>query len=473
MRSTLHHLAQRGTAGTWYAIKQVPKDLRSHFGGKHHLIKSLQTTDRAIALARRNAALDEMEDAIHAARLPAKLGEVSEAAVTIARDQDQPRRSARDRFYDRIRDRIPVPDRRTVEELHDRYGPSVAQTFQGVAKGQATPLLHHVDTWLAEGGRKGPLSEKAKGQYRAALRRLKAWLLSTGRAVTIEAVDRQTAGLFISEMMINPGIDRVTANSWISPCSSYWKWLDKRMGVHTSPWQGQGFSKPQRRNGDENKRPFTDLELATLLTGRTKHPVVADYIRIAALTGMRRDEIAELRVKHSLPTYFDVVQSKTMNGVRRVPMHPDLKGIVGRLKAGKAPDDYLLPIDAQNRGDWIGKRVKAYMESLGVVDAIDGKRQDRLDVYSLKRWAVTKMRASFDQIVVVAVIGHERPDNVTDRHYTGRVDWQTCVACLESLRLPIPERKDEAQGSDLKRRLPPAEIIKAVRARERAARGLS
>jgi integrase len=42
--------------------------------------------------------------------------------------------------------------------------------------------------------------------------------------------------------------------------------------------------------------------LATLLNGRSKHPVVADYIRIAALTGMRRDEIAELRVKHSLPT---------------------------------------------------------------------------------------------------------------------------------------------------------------------------
>ena len=256
MRSTFHHLAKRGTAKTWYCVLAVPKDVQAALGGKHHLLRNLETTDRAIALARRNAALDEMEDAIRAARLPAKLAEVSEAAVTIAQDQDQPRRSARDRFYDRIRDRIPVPDRRTVEELHERYGPSVAQTFQGVAKGQATPLLHHVDTWLAEGGRKGPLSEKAKGQYRAALRRLEAWLLSTGRAVTIEAVDRQTAGLFISEMMIKPGIDRVTANSWISPCSSYWEWLDKRMGVHTSPWQGQGFSKPQRRNGDEKQTPI-------------------------------------------------------------------------------------------------------------------------------------------------------------------------------------------------------------------------
>ncbi len=70
----------------------------------------------------------------------------------------------------------------------------------------------------------------------------------------------------------------------------------------TSPWAGQSVSKTRRQTSDRDpgeagKRPFTDAEVATLLTGLAD-PLLADFCFVAALTGMRREEIATLRVRH-------------------------------------------------------------------------------------------------------------------------------------------------------------------------------
>ena len=83
MRTTFHHLAKRGTAGTWYVVLAVPKDLQPRFDGKHHLLTSLKTTDRAVALARRGVALDDLERKIREARNPAKVANIMEAAKVL------------------------------------------------------------------------------------------------------------------------------------------------------------------------------------------------------------------------------------------------------------------------------------------------------------------------------------------------------------------------------------------------------
>jgi hypothetical protein len=59
-------LVQRGR--TWYAVKEVPRDLRGKFGKRRRLLKSLETRDYHEAVARRHAVLAEFERVFDQAR---------------------------------------------------------------------------------------------------------------------------------------------------------------------------------------------------------------------------------------------------------------------------------------------------------------------------------------------------------------------------------------------------------------------
>jgi hypothetical protein len=155
-----------------------------------------------------------------------------------------------------------------AEEAAGRYGPAVAKAFPGIATGTATLLQANIDALLTEPGTKGLLADRAKRQRRSILAHPEKWLTSNGHPLTVESVTKQVSDAYIKDTLITPGVDPVTANSRISPLSSYWRWLQKRVGVEINPWSGQSFHKPSRRTGGEkNKRPFTRGEMAALLSG--------------------------------------------------------------------------------------------------------------------------------------------------------------------------------------------------------------
>src|SRR6185437_6476004 len=80
MRTKVHHLAQRGTRRVWHVILAIPKPLRPRLGNRHHLVRSLKTTDLTIALAHRTRVLAELERQIADARNP----EITASIVTAA-----------------------------------------------------------------------------------------------------------------------------------------------------------------------------------------------------------------------------------------------------------------------------------------------------------------------------------------------------------------------------------------------------
>lgn len=433
MRSSLHHLARRGTAQTWYCLKAIPKELRPAFGGKHHLIKNLQTTDKAVALARRTAALDELENAIRRARQPAKVADMMEAAKVLsqARRELQPGDSFGAWVWQDGVDQA-------ADEAAGRYGPAVAKAFLGVATGTATALQDNVDAWLSEPGLKGPLPDKTKKPRRAILKHLEDWLTSNGHPVTVEAVTKQIAGSYIKDTFITPAVDPVTANSRISPLSSYWRWLQKRVGVEINPWAGQSFRKPSKRTGGEkNKRPFTESEMITLLTGPANQDM-QDVIRIASLTGLRRGEIFALQFLDCANGLFDITASKSEAGVRKFPIHSALLPIIARRSEGRKPTDFLFAMGAKHKGDAFGKAFKRYRTALGVVDKVEGRRQERIDFHRFRSWFTTEARKRFDYAIVTSIIGHEN-GNVTDDTYNAGPDIETKRACVESVQLPPRE----------------------------------
>jgi len=417
---------------TWYAVMETPRDCLKRVG-KRRLLKSLGTRDQHVAIARRHAALAEFQKIFERARQPDADDPLIEAAETwrktfAAHETGEIPGSlsaAQDVFADE------------TATIRRAFGNEAAATFVGIATGTGTPLLQHVDTWLAEGGAKGPLTAVTAAQYRVALEEFAAWA-KAARIATVEGVTKAIAGRFVTETFVTLGVHSQTANKKITGLSAYWKWMRKRVGITGEPWAGQLLSKASRRNGGESpKRPFQEAEVLALIAGKPDVEL-ADAIRVAALSGMRISEMYRLTVADCADGWFNVRQSKTEAGVRRVPIHLDLAAIVARRLDGKAPGGLLfheavraLPTHTMA----VSQRFIRYRKRVGVHDSNEGVRGSRVDFHSWRRWFVTRARnAGIDRAVVAAVVGHEA-GNVTDDVYS-RVGDTALRACVEAVRLP-------------------------------------
>jgi hypothetical protein len=146
----------------WYAVQDAPCALGVALG-KKRLIVSLGTRDLRVAQARRHDALAGFARQLAAVRRAKPSDPVLADALrwrhVLAEDDSAETRTEAALGYHRV---------------EHQHGAAAAQAFAAVSLGRATPLLAHVDAWLAEGGAKGPLRPRTAGQYRADLERLGA-----------------------------------------------------------------------------------------------------------------------------------------------------------------------------------------------------------------------------------------------------------------------------------------------------------
>ncbi len=430
----------------WCAVQDVPRPLRAAMGRKR-MVKSLGTRDVHVAVAKRHAALAEFQRAFLAVGATSGADPITTSAMIW---RDTLAQADRDAAHGANDDSDPSDSPHEViasalvvaaERIEAEHGYGKAQAFYQVATGKATPLLHHVDAWLAEGGTKGPLRPRTANQYRSDLGQLEAWLTAARFPATVEAVTKTVAGRYVTEGLLGNGVDRVTANRKISAPSAYWRWLVKRTNVTANPWAGQSLSKVAAgASNARRKRAFTDLEVATLLNG-TADPELADAMHVAALSGMRLEEIYRLRVRDTADGWFRVTEAKTRAGVRRVPVHTALAALVSRRQKDKDGPDYLFqepgaPRAGRERSMATSKRFGHYRKRMKVDERETGRRQSNVDFHSFRRFFVTAARvAGIDQATVASVVGHET-GNITDDLYSGGPSDALKRACVEAVRLP-------------------------------------
>jgi hypothetical protein len=241
-----------------------------------------------------------------------------------------------------------VSDQLTIRahEIEARFGPQRAGAFHRLASGKATPLAELLEACLAE----SELSGRSKSVYRLAVQALESWCEKERIEPTVEAISRRVAGRFVSEHL-RPGRANHTVNKYISASSRYWQWMRKRGAVEVNPWSEQSLPKVKAHRRAGGKRPFTDDEVATLLSGPAR-PYLRDIMLIAALSGMRIEEICSLQVKDCSDGQFNVTRSKTAAGRRKVPIHSALRSIISRRCDGYPPSAWLfreLPAMAPSR----------------------------------------------------------------------------------------------------------------------------
>jgi integrase len=298
----------------------------------------------------------------------------------------------------------------------------------------AQPALPHPSS--RPGTRPGGGSER-----RLAVNRLVAWLDGAGIAATIEAVTGRVASRFKQDALVAKGLNRRTANKQIHGCSAYWRWMVAQDHAEDNPWRGKGLAEGHEMAA-VRERPFTDDEVRRLLTGGADQEL-ADVMRIAALAGMRIEEIYHLRVQDCAAGVFAVgrAKAKTRAAERMVPIHSALAGIVRRRCKGKAPGDYLIEgPDATvwdgSRSFAAGKRFGKYRQRCGVHDKPDGRRRSRVNFHSWRRWFATKAeRAEHHEHLVSRVLGH-RLAGMSFGVYSGGALVEQLRAVVESVKLP-------------------------------------
>ncbi|MBA4192682.1 MAG: hypothetical protein C0467_32345, partial [Planctomycetaceae bacterium] len=328
---------------------------------------------------------------------------------------------------------------------------SSASLFYKIASGEEVLLTTYVDDWMAE----STMKPRQKIDYRRALMKLDKWLGLNEYAATIDAVTRKVAGTYVTKAFVEQGVHWRTTNKDISCLSSYWKWLFKKGHVGENVWQGQSL--PERRAPKhEKKRPYTDEEIITLLSGDAPEYLV-DAIAIAALSGMRVEEIALLRKCDVVDNVFEVRVAKTAAGERSVPIHPALSSIIARRCSDKLNTDFLfheLPTPAEGspieRSQKISKRFTDYRRRLGIDDRSPSARQSRIDFHSFRRWFAKKAvdaldngAKGFSPWTLAEVIGHSKEDmalGMTMGRYAGDTSLAAKQACVQAVQLPMGAR---------------------------------
>ncbi len=463
------------------AVVDVPASKREAVGAKR-LKKGLGTPDKHVAKAKLPKALLELHARIDAAcRRNADTDPVTAEAMAYREQLEEVRKPGGSVYqpeavWDPATGTELVVDvdiaedivRETIEvrgaEIATEEGRDRAKAFADIAMGRATPLKHHVETWLSEPGKRGTVrAPRTVMEYRAILDAFALWLSGEGSS-TVQSVTRVVAGRYVSSLH-KQKLSSARMRDILAALSTYWDWLAGKgfAPKGSNPWKGQDIPRVQKGHAlkavfddetdDDELRPFTDDELVKLFT-KAPDAGLRDLMALAALSGMRIAEACSLTVGQCAEGIFDVRGTKTRAARRKVPIHPDLQALVDRRREGKGPEDWLL--EEAGKPDKFGKRSPnmsaafyRFRKRVEVDEKAPGKTVSLVNFHSFRRWFVSEaVKAGTPVHVIRQVVGHEQPKNdVTLGTYFKGELTEAKRACVASVMLPAKARK--ALGIDL------------------------
>ncbi len=445
----------------WLVVIKVPERLRKAVG-KAHLKHPLHTDSLAVANREKFRVVAMLKDEL--LKVEAELRRKAKEAPDPLADEAMQWREAVQKseedpsFYAYEDDEGNLIEdghsltlslvRDRAEEIAVKEGVVRAKDFHDVAVGQATPITRLIDKWLAE----RPMKPRQQVVYRRAVEKFSGWLAAQRLPASIEAVTRKVAGRYVTDVFVETGAHPKTANKDISCLSSLWKWAERKGFVEENIWRGQSLAKPEP-DKDTQKRPYTDAEMKKLFGGEPGE-LLSDFMHIAALSGMRVDEIARLNAENIMDDCFDITVAKTKAGIRMVPIHSSLKDIIARRVEGKEAKDPLFPElpvpkkgSAVERSQKVVKTFTAYRRKLELDDVPEGARQSRVDFHSFRRWFITKAeQAEQPPHFIEALVGHKRTGMTLGRYSAGPLKEQF-RAVVEAVKLPAASDEDEADQS--------------------------
>jgi integrase len=458
------HLHKRPGSKRFYARVRVPPSVGSP---SSHVTKTLGTEDYREAVSRLPLVVAELKASIQAARRTPEgvlRGTSRETPASAARwwrerivaSGYNPRRGIPDALlpeWEAITEEMlgRVVD---VDDFDVERGGTPSPIYEGEERvrqlrdqitGDAQPIGAELERFIAE----TEPSPRYAERHRRAVRRLRSWLQGQGAADDLQRLRRPEAGRFVDSLLAG-GLTTATVNSLVSSLSTYWGWLGRRMGVEQNPWKDQQ-RKTKQGEARGRKRPPSDDEVVLLLSGPAT-TTLHDLMRVAALSGMRINEIAALRVGDVRDDAFHVEGTKTAAARRVVPIHPSLRRLVARRTEAKGPEARLfheLRAPASRAKELSAKASEAftrYRRGLGIDPRLPGQRQSDVDFHSFRRWFITAAeRAGHAGPTLSSVVGHAR-DGMTLGTYSAGPSVEQLRAVVEAVRLPAGAPVESPEG---------------------------
>lgn len=400
---------------TWYAVLNVPEDVQDKLG-KSKLKKTLQTSDKRVAVERSRLVIAEWKALIADAR--GSLDSYSREAILINKSYREAVKEsdgdAQEAISSIIQDR--------AEQLNATKGYEAASEFASIASSHKTLIEPLIDDWLQSPAIK-KLAPKTIKTYEVESRRL------AKKFKHVESLSKRA--ILIWKTNLTETIKEATIKKAFTAYNALWKFLQSREYVdieRESPFKGIEFS-----IDPESYDPFTPEEVVRLIKqsqAEGKEDLTA-FLLLVSYTGTRRGEVAELRCSDITENNtIRIKDAKTKAGLREIPIHSKIIELVNQLKL-KSKDGYLVPCDAKGRGQSFYKKYLSTFNNTGV-DTEDRK----LSIHSLRKTVVTILEnAGVSENVTADIVGHKKP-RITYGLYSGGATLDVKKEAIEKLSYP-------------------------------------
>ena len=381
----------------WYAILEIPKALRPTFG-KARFKQTLQTESLTLAETKVLPLVHQWKRLIEAARSN------DGSLVTL---KNQFRLHAEILKSDGVPDHeIQMAQEDIAAELaeadydKDNQDGKAYSAYQVVHEGKII-LSEHIEEYLKS------LSVQKK-TLDGKRRDLNNFAKTFGMADEVEttAVRNWVNNTLGNKMGLSVG----TRGRVISNCRGYWDYLEKYKQLDIpAPFHKVLPPKPKKKTKAEiekQRKAFRVQDYHKLLAGCDRDPTLADFIRLAAYTGCRIEELCSLKIQNVADDRLEVLDAKSEAGWRTIPIHNDIKQVIARL-IDTATGQYLISGLSFNK---YGDRSNAIGKRFGRLKKRLGYGPDYV-FHSLRKGFATQLEnAGVPHNVAARLMGHEHSD---------------------------------------------------------------
>ncbi|MCY1193937.1 Phage integrase family protein [compost metagenome] len=281
------------------------------------------------------------------------------------------------------------------------------------------------------------ISDKNVDQQESKLQKLSAFLGDNGKPLDFDAVAAWLDSLTVSAK---------TKAQYINTGTTFWKWAMKYDAQWREDFKGavnpfENHDLPFLRGkakADAQRADFSLTELAKLHSAASTkgNNTLADLILLGTYTGARIEELCQFRTEDVIEVdgvqSFDITASKTVAGIRVVPVHPALTSVVQRLMADSR-DGYLVPSASKNK---YGNRSDLHSKAFGRLKKSLGFDKDHV-FHSIRMTAITQLvRAEVSGPLIAELVGHETGTVTFDTYSQGASATQKLVAISKIPVLP-------------------------------------
>lgn len=404
----------------WYATLKVPPDVQKRVG-KTKFKQSLGTADK-----RRAQALAAPLIAIWKAQIRQARGQgdaVYEEAIRWRAAYEAARREGDEDLLEVM----PTLISDKAELIEEQRGEHIALQFAAIAQGLKTPTKLHFDAWRASIIN---LAQKTQDQAEKDVQRL------VDEFVTLEAITPVAARDWIQRLHAG-GASESSVKRMMSFWRSYWRYLGSVAAVPPNSFPFSVEMIQRRREGRGRRGdtwlPFLPGQVPALWAAaeaRDDKPL-AQLIKLGAYTGARIEELCSLKLEHVGAAALHISDAKTPAGVRDVPIHPAIAGLVEDLREAST-DGYLLSGLTLNK---YGDRSNAIGKRFGRLKADLGFGEQHV-FHSLRKTVVTLLEdAGVSENLAADIVGHEKP-RITYGLYSGGASLATKAQALCKVRYP-------------------------------------